>query len=181
MGGGMPPILLLPISLNMQTAQYYINHLNMVHHIEGGAFSEVYRSALILPQQVLTIDHNADRNAMTHIYFLLQAGEFSALHRIASDELWHYYDGDPLDVFEILPDGRLVTHRLGRAEGCTLFCAIAAGSWFGSRVAQGAVYSLVGCTVAPGFDFADFELAEKEVLQQLFPQHSSLIQEMTRP
>lgn len=164
----------------MHTAQYYISYLNMVHHIEGGAFSEVYRSALKLPQQVLTTGHNGERNAMTHIYFLLQDGEFSAFHRIASDELWHFYDGDPLDVFEILPGGELIIHRLGRGEGCALFCATAAGSWFGSRVAAGSSFSLVGCTVAPGFDFADFELAERQPLQQQYPQHSQLIEEMTR-
>lgn len=117
---------------------------------------------------------------MTGIYFLLQQGEFSAFHRIASDELWHHYDGGALHIYEILPDGQLVTHVLGTEGEALPFAVIRAGSWFASRVARGNDYTLCGCTVAPGFDFSDFELAERSALQQQYPQHTGIIAELTR-
>lgn len=165
---------------NTNTPQYWINKLAMTPHIEGGAFAEVYRSPLLLPREVLSQQHGGDRPAMTHIYFLLQRGQFSAFHRIASDELWHFYDGDPLEVVEIKPDGTLLTHLLGITDGAHPYLVITAGSWFGSRVASGSAYTLCGCTVAPGFDFADFELADRETLSNLFPVHSGVIAELTR-
>lgn len=124
------------------------------------------------------------RSFATSIYFLLRAGEFSALHRIASDELWHFYDGDPLEVETIHPDGRHETLHLGRnADRGELFQAVVpAGCWFGavgalpSRVG----YSLVGCTVAPGFDFQDFELGRRAELIRAFPGHRTLIERLTR-
>jgi len=113
---------------------------------------------------------------------LLQKGQFSALHRIAADELWHFYTGDPLEIIEIKPSGALCVHALGpdAEAGETFQCVIEAGSWFGSRVKNGGEYSLVGCTVAPGFDFADFELADRNQLMGLFPQHADIIHSLTR-
>ncbi|WP_431210348.1 cupin domain-containing protein [Puia sp. P3] len=109
-------------------------------------------------------------------------GQFSAFHRIAADELWHFYYGDPLVVYEISHSGRLVTHRLGAdpAKGESFQTVVKAGSWFASEPAQGSEYGLVGCTVAPGFDFADFELAEREGLVQQYPEHGELIRRLTR-
>lgn len=165
---------------DLRTAQYWKDRLQLISHIEGGAFSEVYRAALVLPHNTLTPAHNGDRNAMTSIYFLLQHGEFSAFHRIASDELWHHYDGDTLCIYEILPDGALITHLLGTGHDATPFAIIKAGSWFASRVEGEGSYTLCGCTVAPGFDFADFELAERSALQQQYPVHAAIIEELTR-
>jgi predicted cupin superfamily sugar epimerase len=144
----------------MHTAAYWKEKLNLTQHIEGGAYKEVYRSGLSLPRTCLTDQHNGDRNAMTNIFFLLEYGEFSAFHRIASDELWHYYDGEDLQIYEITPDGTLIKHTLGNSAIATPFVAIKAGSWFGSRVEEVNGYTLCGCTVSPGFDFADFELAD---------------------
>jgi uncharacterized protein len=149
-------------------------------HVEGGAFGEIYRSELTLPREVLTPEHNGTRNAMTSIYFLLQEGEFSALHRIASDELWHHYDGGTLCIYEILPDGSLCKHLLGTVDGTMPFVVIKAGSWFGSRVEEKDGYTLCGCTVAPGFDFADFELADRAALTAAYPSHEVIITELTR-
>ena len=95
------------------TAQYWKEKLALAKHIEGGAFKEIYRSSLLLPQDTLTTAHNGNRNAMTSIYFLLEYGEFSAFHRIASDELWHFYDGGILCIYEIGHDGSLTRHLLG--------------------------------------------------------------------
>lgn len=165
-----------------RTATYWKEKLQMESHVEGGAFRETYRAALTFPQQVLTPEHAGERNASTAIYFLLEHGDFSAFHRIASDELWHFYDGAGLHVYEIKPDGTLHIHKLGLdiENGEQPQILIPAGSWFGSRVEVKDAYCLCGCTVAPGFDFADFELAEKNVLQQQYPQHVSIINELTR-
>jgi predicted cupin superfamily sugar epimerase len=163
-------------------AAYWLDKLQLTRHVEGGAFREVYRSALVVPRQSLPLFFQGDRNASTQIYFLLTAGEFSAFHRIAADELWHFYAGDPLVVYEITHSGRLVEHRLGAdpAKGESFFSVVNAGSWFGSMLADGGEYALVGCTVAPGFDFADFELADREALAAQYPAHAALIRRLTR-
>ena len=161
-------------------AQYWIDKLQLTAHVEGGAFAEVYRSAMVLPAEALTTAHKGDRNAMTSIYFLLQHGEFSAFHRIASDELWHFYDGGTLYIYEIGHEGSLTKHVLGNGERALPFAVIKAGSWFASRVEDEGQYVLCGCTVAPGFDFADFELAERGELQKQYPQHAKLIGQLTR-
>lgn len=163
----------------IRNAQYWIDRLALAAHVEGGAFSEIYRSELMLPKEVLTQAHGGHRNAMTSIYFLLQQGQFSAFHRIASDELWHHYDGDTLHIYEITPDGALHTHLLGVEGNANPFAVIRAGSWFGSRVEAPGLYCLCGCTVAPGFDFADFELATRASLVSSFPAHSHIIDQMT--
>lgn len=174
----------LPVKkyISMNTAEYWIDKLELTAHIEGGAFKEIYRSEHILSQDALTPQHNGDRNAMTSIYFLLKHGDFSALHKIASDEIWHFYDGAPLCIYEIAENGTLVKNILGKdiEKGQQLALTIKAGNWFGSRVEEPGEFTLCGCTVAPGFDFADFELADRAVLQKQFPQHAAIISEMTR-
>jgi predicted cupin superfamily sugar epimerase len=163
-------------------AAYWIDKLQLTPHVEGGAFREVYRSELVIPRHSLPLFFQGDRPASTHIYFLLTAGQFSAFHRIAADELWHFYSGDPLLVYEITHNGRLVTHRLGGdpEKGESFFAVVHAGSWFGSALADGGGYALVGCSVAPGFDFADFELAERGVLAAQYPEQAELIRRLTR-
>ncbi|MFT3824454.1 MAG: cupin domain-containing protein [Chitinophagaceae bacterium] len=164
------------------SADYWINKLQLTSHVEGGAFRETYRSPLITPVTVLPDTFAGDRNSSTAIYFLLKEHQFSAFHRISSDEVWHFYYGDSLMVYEIKADGQLIIHRLGNnpAKEESFQCVVEAGSWFASQVAEGCEYALVGCTVAPGFDFADFELARKEELIALYPQHEALITRLTR-
>jgi predicted cupin superfamily sugar epimerase len=163
-------------------AAYWLDKLQLTRHVEGGAFREVYRSELVIPRKSLPLFFQGDRAASTHIYFLLAEGQFSAFHRIAADEHWHFYFGDPLIVYEINHNGQLLTHRLGndpfREE--SLHTVIKAGSWFASAPAEGSEYALVGCTVAPGFDFADFELADRETLAGQYPEHAALIKRLTR-
>lgn len=167
----------------MKTAEYYIEKLNLSAHIEGGAFRESYRSNMIIAQEHLSAEFKGNRHASTAIYFLLKQGQFSALHRIASDELWHFYEGDPLHIYEITPEGSLITHVLGKGleKGESFQCVVRAGSWFGSRCEVPNGFSLVACTVAPGFDFEDFELAKRETLSEKFPQYEALIRELTYP
>lgn len=165
-----------------RNAKFWIEQLQLERHVEGGAFKETYRAPMLLPQNVLSKEHRGDRNASTAIYFLLEQGDFSAFHRIASDELWHFYDGDGLVVYEIDVDGRLHTHLLGRdiAKGEQLQVLIKAGSWFGSRVEVEDGFALCGCTVAPGFDFEDFELADFNILSKQYPEYTDLIRSLTR-
>jgi predicted cupin superfamily sugar epimerase len=163
-------------------ASYWIDKLQLTRHAEGGAYREAYRSELILPRSTLPLFFQGDRPVSTSIYFLLTQGEFSAFHRIASDELWHFYYGDPLVVYEIGHSGRLTEHLLGPdpEKGQAFQTAIRAGSWFAALPASGSEYALVGCTVAPGFDFADFELADRKTLADEFPEHADLIRRLTR-
>jgi predicted cupin superfamily sugar epimerase len=165
-----------------RTAADWITQLQLQQHIEGGWFREIYRSPVILQQAWMPAVLQGDRSMATQIYFLLQQGEFSAFHRIRSDEGWHFYDGDPLIVYEIDTDGILTEHQLGNDchHGFLPFCMIRKGSWFGSRPAPGSRFSLVGCSVSPGFDFHDFELAKAQTLAAQFPQYSELIHSMCR-
>ncbi|WP_119078723.1 cupin domain-containing protein [Chitinophaga alhagiae] len=164
------------------TAEHWRKNLQLTQHVEGGSFRETYRSPLTIEREALPEGFAGARNASTGIYFLLEDGDFSAFHRIAADEMWHFYDGQPLHIYEIKPNGSLHVHRLGRdiAQGEQLQLVIPAGSWFASSVEETGGFALVGCTVAPGFDFADFELAERGALCRLFPQHAGLIALLTR-
>jgi uncharacterized protein len=163
-------------------ADYWINKLQLTAHIEGGAYIRTYSSDLFISQDHLLPTFHGPRPASTAIYFLLKKDQFSAMHRIASDELWHFYYGDPLMVYEIDASGNLTEHLLGNnPENNESFqCVVKAGSWFGSKIKDGGDYSLVGCTVSPGFDFADFELGNRTALMQLYPQHAATIQILTR-
>ncbi|HJT73912.1 MAG TPA: cupin domain-containing protein [Chitinophaga sp.] len=163
------------------TAAYWREHLQLQSHVEGGAFRETYRSDWLFPKSQLPAGMQGSRNASTGIYFLLEQGEFSAFHRIAADEMWHFYDGHTLCIYDISPDGNLTVHKLGLNIhlGEQPQIVIKAGNWFASRVETPGGFALVGCTVAPGFDFADFELAGKDALQALYPQHRALIGELT--
>lgn len=165
----------------MDKAQYYLQKLNLTAHVEGGAFKEIYRSPLVISKNSLPEDFNGNRNVSTAIYFLLRHGQFSAFHKIASDEMWHFYDGNVLCIYEITKNGEFIKHLLGKdlEKGESFTCIIKAGSWFGSRCEVENGFSLVGCTVAPGFDFEDFALAEGEKLTEAFPQHKTLIEELT--
>lgn len=165
-----------------QTATY-VRLLGMQAHPEGGYFTETYRSDEAISQAALPGRFSGDRRFSTAIYFLLEDENFSALHRIRSDEVWHFYAGDPLEIVEIDEQGELQITQLGSdvAAGQHFQYMVRAGRWFGSRVKHGGRFSLVGCTVAPGFDFADFVMASRKALTAEFPQHAGIIAALTRP
>jgi uncharacterized protein len=165
-----------------RTAEHYIQHLNLQPHPEGGYYKEVYRSALNLPSEALPPEFGGTRQICTSIYFLIEQGNFSAFHRIRSDETWHFYDGDALEVIELQQEGRLKKTAVGRnlPEGEQLQYTVKANTWFASRVKEGGHFSLVGCTVSPGFDFTDFEMAERKMLLEKYPQHKNEILGLTR-
>jgi predicted cupin superfamily sugar epimerase len=164
------------------SAGYWIKKLQLTGHIEGGYYFRTYCAAVTLAQHQLPKGFKGPRPAATAIYFLLEKDQFSAMHRIASDELWHFYYGDPLIVYEIDALGKLTEHLLGNnPEKNECFqCTVKAGSWFGAKTKEGGDYSLVGCTVSPGFDFDDFEMGERGILLQLYPQHAAVITALTR-
>lgn len=163
-----------------------VRALELGPHPEGGFYRETYRAPLVLDAAALSPSFPGARAASTAIYFLVPASGFSALHRIASDEVWHFHLGAPLTVVSILPDGTRRDHKLGVdvARGERPQAVVPAGAWFGARVApedrSSGLYSLVGCTVSPGFDFADFELATREALTRDHPQHADIIAALTR-
>jgi len=163
-------------------AQTYVQALQMQAHPEGGFYRESYRSAQLMDVTQVEEGVEVRRNVSTGIYFLLEHGNFSAFHKIRSDEMWHFYAGQALEVLEISPAGNLRCTRLGPdvLQGEVFQHVVPAHTWFASRVASGGTFSLVGCTVAPGFDFADFCLAERAALVAVFPQHQQIIHALTR-
>lgn len=163
------------------TANYWIDKLHLQAHPEGGYFAETYRSTEFVQAGHLPERFGGRRSFSTGIYFLLQNPEFSALHRIKSDEMWHFYAGSTLLVYVIEPGGTLEIIRLGNnpQAGEQFQAVVKAGCWFGSKPEKENTYALVGCTVAPGFDFADFEMAERKELLQQFPQHQPVIEMLT--
>ncbi len=162
------------------TVQKLIEQFGLLPHPEGGYYKETYRSSEMISKEALPDRFASERHYSSAIYFLLKKGNFSAFHRIQSDECWHFYTGDTLWVHMIAPDGQLTTSQLGNQPGTVYQHVVPAGYWFASETAPGGNFSFVGCTVAPAFDFADFELADGHTLSQQFPQHSELIQRLCR-
>ncbi len=157
-------------------AKYFIDHLEMLPHVEGGYYKECLAS-----NETLTSLDRGERNLWTSIYFLLEEGDCSHLHRLQSDEVWYYHSGSSLTIYMISPDGQLITSELGLniAKGEKPQIVVPKGYIFGSMQNE-AGYSLVGCMVAPGFDFRDFELFTKEELMEIYPEHSEIICRLTR-
>jgi len=159
-----------------------VEGLKLKPHPEGGSYREVYRSAGIISGVALGNSFSGDRNYSTSIYFLLTSGSFSAFYRIKQDEVWHFYLGTALHVHAIDRNGKLTTHTLGNdiAAGENPQVIIPSGCWFASGVIKPDSFSLVGCTVAPGFDFDDFELARRNELTRTYPQYTEIIKAFTR-
>jgi len=166
-------------------ADELIRRFDLKPHPEGGYFSETYRSAARVLRDGETA---ATRAASTAIYYLLCDGAHSAWHRIRSDEVWHFYAGEPLHVHVLDENGggdggggTLVTHRLGNPlthPGTVYQAVVPAGSWFAAECADPASFALVGCTVAPGFEFSEFELADADALKARHPAHAALIERL---
>ncbi|XWN38010.1 MAG: cupin domain-containing protein [Balneola sp.] len=166
----------------MNRIEQLITTLNLQKHPEGGYFIESYRSEGVIPSEVLKDGIDGDRNYCTGIYFLLTSDNFSAFHRIKQDEMWHFYEGSPLVVHMIDKEGGYSFQKIGLdlEDGQVPQFVVPKGVWFASEVMKPDSYSFVGCTVAPGFDFADFELAEKDSLISEFPKYSKIINRLTR-
>jgi predicted cupin superfamily sugar epimerase len=153
-------------------ARFWIEHLSLSPHPEGGHFRETYRAGGRT---------DGGRSFSTAIYYLLRSHEVSALHRLRSDELFHFYAGSSLTVHVIRPDGNYEALEIGDDpdRGNVHQAVVPAGSWFGATVEEPDSFALVGCTVAPGFDFDDFEQAAGPELIALYPHHRDLIERLT--
>lgn len=163
-------------------AQDIINYYSLQPHPEGGWYKETYKSNESIPNHALPIRFNEDRSFSTAIFFLLEQGNFSAFHKIKSDECWHFYAGGRLLIYFIDEVGQLNTVRLGSdiLNDEVYQFVVPANSWFASMPDAETGFSFVGCTVAPGFDFHDFELANSQQLCMEYPQHAATIQALCR-
>lgn len=160
----------------MEESKRIVDFLKLQSHPEGGFYKEIYRSEITSN----FVGFEGKRSVATSIYYLLEKGDFSALHRIKSDETWHFYIGETLEIVEISLDGEWKSTKLG-IDFVNMEVpqyTVKAGSWFGSRSLGS--FSLVGCSVYPGFDFLDFEMANAAKLKEQFPKLEDLIQVFTR-
>lgn len=159
------------MSASSNRAQENIDRLGLAPHPEGGHYVETFRS-----------DHTVDvpagtRSAMTSIYFQLQHNQVSRFHRLAHEEIWCWHEGGSATIHMIMADGTYATHIVGPGADEAYSAVIPAGCWFGATTESSHV--LVSAIVAPGFDFADFELADQQTLLDLFPDHADIIRRLT--
>lgn len=166
----------------MNDAQRWIDRLELRRHPEGGWFRETYRSEETITRTALPSRFAGDRVFSTAIYFLLEGEDFSAFHHIHQDEIWHFYCGSSVTVHVIDSEGNYSTLRVGHDlnAGHLPQGVVKAGCLFGATVNDRESYALCGCTVAPGFDFADFTMPSREELLSQFPQHAPIIKKLTR-
>ncbi|MBL0103213.1 MAG: cupin domain-containing protein [Bacteroidetes bacterium] len=159
-----------------------IEKLQLKPHPEGGYYSETYRSAGEISAADLGSDFSGKRSFSTAIYFLLTPKMFSAFHRIRSDEMWHFYKGAPIALHMIDAEGRYSEKTIGNdiLNGEHPQFMVPAGVWFASHTKGEENYSLAGCTVSPGFDFQDFELANRNELIKKYPMYKNIIKQLTR-
>jgi predicted cupin superfamily sugar epimerase len=167
------------------TAQQIIVRLRLVPlTIEGGYFRETYRAPLSIPAGALPAEfsYSGDRNVSTSIYYLLTPETFSAIHRVKSDEIFHFYAGDAVEMLQLWPDGsgRIVIISNDLVAGHEPQHSVPAGVWQGCRLKPGGAWALMGCTVAPGFDYADFELGDRRELTKVYPSHAETIASLTK-
>ncbi len=172
-----------------RTARDWLDTLQLLEHPEGGYYRVTYTADTTISQAALPGRFRGPRPVSTAIYFLLSnqkdagGGDgFSAFHRLQSDEMWHFHTGGPLNVHVLAPDGSYTLLVLGpdARQGQQFQSVVRAGCWFASAPAHPDTFALVGCTVSPGFDFEDFELARYEDLAAVYPEHRDLIRRFTR-
>ena len=167
----------------MKSAEYWIDKLHLQLHPEGGSFREIYRSEDEETFKTEIFKNTEKRPLSTAIYFLLKSEEFSCFHRLKSDEVWHFYDGAPLTIYQFEKDGNLRRHFLGKEIelGQNFQIVVPKNHWFAAQLTTQNSFALVGCTMAPGFHFDDFEIAKRPDLIARFPMHEALISRLTLP
>lgn len=156
----------------MTTAHEVIEKLGLTPlPMEGGYYRETHRSPLILPVSALPPGYPDSRPACTAIYYLITDTTFSALHRLRGAEMWHFYLGDPVEQIQLPPDGSGRIVRLGHDfdRGCAPQGLVAGGVWQSTRLVRGGAFALLGTTMAPGFDFEEYEHGEFEELSRRYP------------
>ncbi|WP_034551478.1 cupin domain-containing protein [Carnobacterium funditum] len=161
--------------MNQKSEQYWIKHLELTPHPEGGFFRSVSQSA-----EIYEFKDGYERSLYTSIYFLLNQENPSHFHRLKSDEVWYFHAGNPLTVHMLYSDGRYNQVTLGGTleKNESLQFTVPKGVIFGSTVENHGGYSLVSCMVSPGFDYKDFELFTQAELLKDYPQHKSVIEKL---
>jgi predicted cupin superfamily sugar epimerase len=165
------------------TAREVIELLGLQKHpVEGGYFVETYRSGVTLPAEVLP-DNPGPRSLGTAIYYLLTPDTFSAMHRLPTDEVFHFYMGDPVEMLQLPPDGPGRAVRLGNdlAAGDRPQVVVPGGHWQGASLAEGGSFALLGTTMAPGFDYDDYQTGDRAELTAAHPEFAERITRLTRP
>ena len=166
----------------MKDLQYWVTSLALLPHPEGGFYRQTYKSAEVIKENALSDRFDGNRSYSTSIYYLLPGDSFSAFHKINQDEIWHFYHGSPLTLHIISSMGQYSSVRLGDNPGNkeAFQVVINAGDYFAAQPDQNNSFSLCGCTVAPGFEFADFDMPSRKELLSRFPQHQTIITRLTR-
>ncbi|MFB3896728.1 MAG: cupin domain-containing protein [bacterium] len=167
----------------MITKEEIIKILNLKPHpAEGGYFAETYRAKEIIPKSGLPGRYDHNRVMSTAIYFMITADTYSAMHRLKSDEVFHFYFGDPVEMLNLCPDdsGRVITIGNDLMNGMQPQVVVPNGVWQGARLHQGGKFALLGTTVAPGFEYPDFELGNRDKLIKQYPQYRELIISLTK-
>lgn len=167
----------------MTASGYLVKALNLEPHPEGGYYREFYRCAFGYPcGRSHSNDEPVTRSACTAIYYLLEEGDFSAFHRMKSDEIWHFYQGGPMQVHQISPEGEYSKVVLGFdiAAGQAPAHVVPAGHWLASEPCHDSGFSLVGCTVSPGFEFSDLEMATSDQMVSLCKDRERLVKRLIR-
>jgi len=157
--------------------------LNLVPlSIEGGYFSETYRSTEMIPQECLPSRYSGSRTFGTCIYYLLEPNTFSEIHRVASDEVFHFYLGDPVEMLQLWPDGNGKRVLIGTdiERGMAPQLVVPHGVWQGARLAAGGEFALLGCAVSPGFEYADYESGSQQRLSEAYPKYRDMICALTK-
>lgn len=163
------------------SAEKWIKNLQLMPHPEGGYFRETYRSEELCSVKDLSVKYSGDRNFSTAIFYLLERNQISKFHKLKSDEIFHFYDGDGM-LFRIIDiAGNLIEKKLGinYDDGQSPQLLMKAGEWFGAELINPGSYCLAGCTVSPGFHFDDFEIGDRDELLKIFPQHDKIIERLT--
>jgi uncharacterized protein len=171
------------IGTSMQNyPDYWIEKFELTEHPEGGYFAPAYRSGEQLKRECLPNRFPGDRATVSSIYYLLKKGQFSAFHRLKSVEIWNFYEGSPLVLHVLDEGGNLLLRKLGRniENGEFPQTVVEPGSWFGAAIDGPGEFCLVGCTVVPGFDYEDFEIADRKELLARYPHHREIIERLTR-
>ncbi len=182
-----------------QESEYIKKKLNMVKlEEEGGYYHESYRSDKYVRMEDYSdpslkdgiysnskSDNNISsimRPVFTLIYYLLEGHEFSAFHKVKNDEIWHFYKGSPVNLYILTVNEKLLNVTLGNnlENNEQVHYVIKGNTWFGADIKDKSSFSLIGCSVSPGFDFRDFELGERNRLNKMYPQHGYVIDRLTR-
>ena len=162
--------------MSLPDANHWISKLNLQPHPEGGYYKEVFRSS----QYVRREENDSRKHACTSIYYLLEHADFSGFHRIMSDEIWYFHQGVPLNIHIITENGDYQLLELSDSQTGSLSLVVPAGLWFAADIPGKQGYTLVSCAVAPGFEFAEFEMADKQQLIGEYPTHAELFSRLCR-